>query len=189
MGQSAGGKLRKMIEIDSMIDGGGASYAEVATYMDQWPEYYADRLQDLLTLRPVMARGDWLRLLGEYWSSLGDVHVLLPELRAAFAGESLPAREMMTDEELAELAALPEEIIVYRGCGPGNAESICWALDLDVAMRFPLKDRDQGADNLIITGTVARSRVVALKRYIGGETEVISFDVQELDREEWRAEV
>ena len=107
----------------------------------------------------------------------------ISELRAAI-GEVRPVVEMMTDDERHRLDRLPQTIMVYRGCGAFNAAGICWSLSSTIAREFHSLPRYQVERPLLLTGTVEKSRVVALKRCLN-EDKIISFDVVAIRRESY----
>jgi hypothetical protein len=85
-----------------------------------------------------------------------------------------PAAEMMTDEERAALAALPARVRLYRGADRGiNERGLCWSLERATAQRFPFYLRYRAADPVLVTATIRKTCIVALK-FGRGEREVIA---------------
>ena len=66
---------------------------------------------------------------------------------------------MMDDEERAELVALPEPIIGYRGCYGHNIDGVSWSLDESIAMDFPFQDRYRADQSKVGPPLLARATV------------------------------
>jgi hypothetical protein len=162
---------------------GLVSLSDAAAYILKNPQTidtYAP-LDELLPLRERMTRSDWLTLLGQFWAGADNTSMFIPELRAAI-GDERPVMEMMTDEERLRFDRLPQTMTVYRGCGAFNANGICWSLSSTIAREFHSIPRYKVEEPLLLTGTVEKARVVALKRCLN-EDEIISFDVVEIRRD------
>lgn len=124
---------------------------------------------------PKLRYRDWLRLLGEYWSSFGPVTRYAERLREILPHVG-PIRTMMTAEENAAYDALPIIVTVYRGCDAGSRPGLCWSLKREVANRFPFLALYETKKPKLITAYVRKSRILALK--LDGEEEIIAFEVQ-----------
>jgi hypothetical protein len=71
---------------------------------------------------------------------------------------------MMTEAERAALAALPETVTIYRGADHGvNEAGFCWSIDRHVAERFPFYLRYRAQRPVLVTATLKRTNVTALK--------------------------
>ncbi len=151
---------------------------EARAYMGRY-EDDAERLVELIELWGTLDRDDWTRLLGEHWTTCDQATHSADFLRLLLSEEPLPIAGMMTERERVKLAALPEELTVYRGCAPYNTNGICWTLRRRIAVGFPC---DGDWPPLLLIGRVKRSRVVALKMD-RDEDEIISFEVREVHRE------
>jgi hypothetical protein len=125
-------------------------------------------------------RHQWIRLLGKEWSGFDNVGHYLCHLAVELPDGTEP--EMMTKAEREALSALPEVVTVYRGCGNVNRNGCCWSLDWDVAARFPTLMRYRVSDPMLVTATVRRDEIIALK-LDRNESEVITFDAIEVDTE------
>lgn len=141
-----------------------------------------NRLALLFDIKSKMQRTEWLRLLGGNITDTDNLYAFAQEIAAAMDGLKLPVREMMTEEELSKFETLKDHITVYRGCGVDNAAGICWSLDRTVAERFPFLNRYRQKEPVLITGSVERAHVVALKLE-RQESEIISFLVFEKRRD------
>jgi hypothetical protein len=84
---------------------------------------------------------------------------------------------MMSPEENAAYDALPDKVIVYRGCGKTNMMGMSWSLDREIANRFPHTQRYKVCEPLLITATVPKSRVLAVK-LDRAENEVLTFSAK-----------
>jgi len=131
------------------------------------------RIGTLIELGFEMAADDWHAVIGEEWSmcdNIGSYRTLLRKMLPA-TGPVLP---MMDAAERAAYDALPERITVYRGCGAANMRGASWSLDRDVAARFPLLMRYRAAQPLLITASVRKNKVLAVK-LDRNEAEIITF--------------
>lgn len=152
---------------------------EVATRQHDWSQYLflherpyrihafaqvADRLDDVA----------YWRELGYLWidsENIADNHDLWRDL---LQDENRCAQrsQIMTADERAVWAALPDRVRVYRGFNePGRALGMSWSLKRAVAQRFALRFGYSGATR-IATGFVSKAEVVA---YFArrGEDEVV----------------
>lgn len=132
------------------------------------------RLEVVLNNSAHMDRLDWFRQLGDAWSSCDNVwrwRKLLASVLSSATPEELAA--MMSDEDRARLAALPERVTVYRGCYPLNRVGLSWSLDEATARRFVTLNRyRQNAIPIIRTARAKRARVVL--KLDRGEAEIIA---------------
>jgi hypothetical protein len=82
---------------------------------------------------------------------------------------------MMTSEERWQLDALRDQITIHRGCGPRNEFGYSWTLDRSIAEAFPFKRRYTTEYPTLLTMTIRKDRVAALK--LGrNEQEIVLFD-------------
>jgi hypothetical protein len=134
------------------------------------------RLDELLDLFAEMSYPDWLAVCGWSWTmcdNIGRARLLLRQLLPARG----PVAPLMDVEGCLAWDALPERVTVYRGCGPVNMLGASWSLSRDVAARFPFLSRYRQAQPLLVTATVRRDRVLAVKLQ-RNEAEVITFDAR-----------
>ena len=148
-----------------------------------------NRLPTLLSISPIGSVGrmdypDWYTLLGEEWSVCDNIGLYRKDLKFCMFLCCTPhtCPEMMGEQERAALAALPERVTIYRGCGPSNMIGCCWSLDRDIAASFPYLNRYQQDEPLLVTATVKRDRIVALK-LDRNEQEVITFNARRVSVE------
>jgi hypothetical protein len=113
---------------------------------------------------------EWLTLLGEVWTGCAAVGLSRRHLESWLPRGPIP--QMMTKVEQAALDALPDRVTIYRGCGPVNERGLSWSLDRDMAKRFPFLPRYRTAVPMLLTGTIRKSRITALKLGVD-EQEVI----------------
>lgn len=127
---------------------------------------YADsysRMNTILTLRRHMSAPDWWRLLGSNWSICDNIaahkHQLRPILLKA---NPTNLRAMMRTHELRALAAMPDEIIVYRGCYEANRDGLSWSLSPKIAAGFTSLNRyiRKNETALLLTGKASKARIV-----------------------------
>ena len=81
---------------------------------------------------------------------------------------------MMDSAELVAYRSLPARLTVFRGCGEINMLGASWSLDRDVAARFLTLNRYRQTAPLLVTATLRRDRVLALK-LDRDESEIITF--------------
>ena len=117
----------------------------------------------------------------EYWEQLGmcwrdseNIRQNLPEWRMLWRADD-EGRDYATEEEARpHLAALPEQVEIYRGCCRKSDRGLAWTSDRDVAewfarRNFHLFGRGQP---YVLTGFVRRGNVLALD--LGLEREIVS---------------
>jgi hypothetical protein len=121
-------------------------------------------------------------LLGYFWTCCDNIGVYRDELANLLSdgvdGPYTQVPELMDEKELAALDLLPEQITIYRGCGPVNKNGLSWSQDLEVAMRFPLLARFHSDQPILLTATIKKKRIAALK-LDRGEQELIVVDLPE----------
>jgi hypothetical protein len=149
-------------------------YREASDYLYRCDSF--GRLPKLLELHHQMQPDEWLRVVGEQWSGCDNIGTHRLALRRLLPASG-PVPEMMTDEEQAAYFALPDRLTVFRGCGEINMLGACWSLDREVAARFPTLNRYRQAAPLLVTATVRRDRVLALK-LDRDEAEIITFQAR-----------
>jgi hypothetical protein len=123
-----------------------------------------ERLGEVIGYHWIMARRPWLKLLGEAWSSIDNIADWDFELRDLFPTQTCLL--MMAPHERERWHGLPARVTIYRGCSAVNAAGLSWSLDPTIATKFPTYARyspPEGQPPLLVTATVARSRIVAVK--------------------------
>lgn len=111
------------------------------------------------------------RLLGEIWTAcdnIGPCSEILSDIiydtRLDFATpDTCHIPVMMSRKEQKALAALPTKVEIYRGCGPLNKQGYSWTLNREVAERFPRYMRFYQREPLLLTATIERNMITALK--------------------------
>lgn len=125
------------------------------------------------------ARRGWFRLLGEFFTVCDNVSQHALRLRQIFAENPTLWPLMMNAAERRTFDALPDTIVIYRGCGPVNRLGLSWSLDREKAMRFPFLNRYRTENPELLTAAVRKSQVYAVKLN-RAESEIIA-DVREAD--------
>jgi hypothetical protein len=121
---------------------------------------------------------DWLTLLGEEWTGFDNLRDYLPALKRLL-GTKGPVREMMSAEENEAYDALPDTVKCYRGCGASVLTGASWSLDKEVANSFPFTLRYRAASPVVVTASVKKNRILALK--LGREeSEIITFSARKV---------
>ncbi len=155
-----------------------AGAERLLTYHDSY-----SRLPEIIRFAGMMNRRSWLRLLGEYWSILDNLHSWRDMLRLF-----VPSRTtllLMNKEERATWHDLPAVVTVYRGCSDINMDGLSWSLCPEVATRFPTLGRytpPAGHRPLLVTGRVAKSSIAAVK-LDRSEQEIIAIQVWQVSVE------
>lgn len=137
--------------------------------------YFCDsysRLEGVFNLYGRMRFSSWLRILGESWPICDNISQFYAELYEALDGNGT-IDEMMTRAERRQFDRLPEVVTIYRGCGEHNQDGLSWSLDKAVAGKFPFMTRYRARHPLLITATVEKEEIIALKMG-SGEQEVIT---------------
>jgi hypothetical protein len=139
-------------------------------------------------------REAWLRslwALGALWPGFDNVGLyqadLLEVLPAMVDDIGTVIPELMDREERAAFEALPDELVIYRGCGPHNVRGYSWSLNRDVATKFPYCDRYHTEVPMLLTAPIPKSRAAALK-LARREHEIIVFDYLEASSLSWTGE-
>lgn len=150
-----------------------------------------ERLPVLLEVAEDMESEDLVSLLGELWSGFDNVGVYRDDLLWAISEKgwnfesTIP--EMMSPEEKAAFETLPEQMTIYRGCGPMNKSGFSWSLSHEIAATFPFMQRYRTDQPTLLTATVCRNRAAALK-LDRGEHEIIVFDCPDEPSVQWTEE-
>jgi hypothetical protein len=134
------------------------------------------RIDELLLLFREMYYPDWLTICGEFWNMCDNIATYRIWLRRLLP-ERGPVAPMMEPQECLAWEAMPERLTIYRGCGPSNMLGASWSLSRTVAAQFPFLNRYRQAEPLLVTATVPRNRILAIK-LDRGEAEVITFDAR-----------
>lgn len=131
------------------------------------------RMGQALNLKGLLPLCDWLKLMGKNWSCCDNVSAHLPRLKRALP-KKRPLFDMMDGAEIAAYNALPDVVRIYRGCSERNKAGVSWTLDRDVATRFPFYERYRSRSPLLITATVRKDQIIAVK-LDRNESEIITF--------------
>lgn len=127
-----------------------------------WADSYT-RMETILRLRHHMSAPDWWRLLGNNWSICDNIAAHKHRLRQILVkANPTNLRAMMRTHELRTLAAMPDEITVYRGCYDINRDGLSWSLSPVIAARFTTLNRytRKNESALLLTGKASKTRVV-----------------------------
>jgi len=122
---------------------------------------------------------EWFRALGEEWSccdNTGEFRHALQEILGLASAEPEYVELMMTQEERAALAALPDVITIYRGCYQWNVEGLSWSLARDIAAEFPFLNRYHHPDSEALLVEATASKHDCVLKLDRGEQEVICWE-------------
>jgi hypothetical protein len=134
---------------------------------------------------------DCLMVLGAIWIGLDYIGLYSPELLSLLDFKDVvydsPIVEMMTSEEKRAFDALPDEITIYRGCGPRNEFGYSWTLDRTMAETFPFKRGYRTEYPTLLTMKINKIRASALK-LDRQEQEIVLFDDGQSFCNDWTKE-
>jgi hypothetical protein len=150
-----------------------------------------ERLEGFLSVAWDMEMGDCLMTLGAIWTGLDYVGLYSLELQSLLDFKDVvydsPIIEMMTSEEMRAFDALPDEITIYRGCGPRNEFGYSWTLDRTMAETFPFKRGYRTEYPTLLTMKIKKTRAAALK-LDRQEQEIVLFDDGQSFCNDWTKE-
>jgi hypothetical protein len=140
----------------------------------------SEKLPAALEVEGQMEFGTWLSLLGEIWCFCDNLGIYKDWLLGVFNERLVrpwgTVSELMDAEEGLAFEALPDQITIYRGCGPLNKQGFSWSLNREVAAEFPFKSRYCVDRPMLLTATINKNRAAALK--LGrNEQEIIVLDL------------
>ena len=119
---------------------------------------------------------DYWTLLGQVWTDSENIWQVLDGWRNLLASHRAGREHLMTAEEQAAHAALPETVTVYRGAVAGRNEAgLSWTLDRAKAAWFSGRRMEGKGRPVVLTGTVAKADVLAFFQD-RGEDEVLVAD-------------
>ena len=142
----------------------------------------SQKMDALFYLEGEMDFPDWLVLLGDLWTSCDNIGLYKDDIFGILEDSLMDPLTMipglMDDEEKAAFAALPDEITIYRGCGPRNKCGMSWSLNCDIAIRFPFYGRYRSDCPTLLTAVIKKTRAAAIK-LSRNEQEIIVFELEE----------
>ena len=156
------------------------SFDDASRYVTRWTNSH-NRLGMMFVLRPRMNHETWLTLLGKEWSGCDALRHHLSTLRRVL-GVAGPSTPMMDPNERTAFAALPDGLTVYRGCSERYPRGVSWSLNPDVARSFVKLTRYWVSDPVLVTATVQKKDVLALK-LDREEEEIITFKARRVGKE------
>ena len=146
-----------------------------------WGNSY-QRLPMIMEMIPFLSRPMLFDVLGSGWTGFDNIgQFRLPLAKLLRSATRAELDLMMTTDERAALAAMPEEITVYRGCYPINRHGLSWSTDINIAAHFPtlMRYRRPGEQPLLLRGIAYRDRAVA--KHGRSEGEVIVVDAHRVE--------
>jgi hypothetical protein len=118
-------------------------------------------------LQTGMAFSDRLVVLGKLWTACDNIGVhrsdLVELLQEELENPLTTIPQLMSRKEKAAFDALPEQATIYRGCGHRNRDGLSWSISREIAMRFPFMRRYETDHPILLTATVSKHRIAALK--------------------------
>jgi len=147
-------------------------FESVSEYIFRWFNSYS-RLPEIIELHSKADTAIWLKVLGDNWSVCDNISQNLLHLKKLMPRRT--AHEMMEPEEYKQLEQLPNLVKIYRGCSRKNIDGACYSLNIETAKSFIRLNRYQVEHPILVTATVYKHEVIALKND-RGEHEVITFD-------------
>lgn len=155
---------------------------EAAAAADDWPAYVflherPHRFEALMFARDfgTCPEPDFWELAADVWVDSENIWQHADDWYDLFEAASADDRAaMMSTEERAALAAMPESITVWRGCEREvNEDGLSWTLDRSRAEWFARRFKRDGDAPLLIEGRLDRADVVAYFT-ARGEDEIIA---------------
>lgn len=131
-----------------------------------------ERMDAVMHLQNQMAIGEmalssWLVLLGKVWTGCDNIGLyrsdLVEVLKEWHEAPTTTLPKLMSRKEKAAFDALPDQVTIYRGCGPRNRDGLSWSISREVAMKFPFTNRYETEEPILLTATVSKCRIAALK--------------------------
>jgi hypothetical protein len=146
------------------------------------------RLPVLLSIRPADTAPaphwrQWFRELGIQWTTCDNISRYRHELLDLLLGNRRRWRLLMDKRECDSWFALPDDVEIFRGCGPDNRLGLSWSLKREVAERFPTLMRYRQEKPLLLRAVVNKGQIAAVK-LDRNEAEVIAIVRAEDIREE-----
>ena len=139
------------------------------------------RLAELIDLYdPSKANADWFQVLGENLTTCDNVwqfRVELVDILGSASSEHIAL--MMTQEERDALAQLPDQITVYRGCFPWNADGFSWSLSREVAAASTTLNRYRHDDHEATIRTATVNKCDCVLKLDREEQEVICWSLKD----------
>lgn len=123
----------------------------------------------------------WLKLLGHECTRFDAVRHHVPTLRRVL-GVAGPLLPMMDTGEQTAFGALADKLTVYRGCSVRFLRGVSWSLNPDVARGFIKLARYRVSDPVLVTATVRKQDVLAIK-LDRQEEEIITFKARRVAKE------
>jgi hypothetical protein len=93
-----------------------------------------------------------------------------------FANRGITREMIMSTEERAEFAALPDPFIIYRGCQDSTRVERSWTLSRNIAIMFAHRAADENSETqigIVIQASCPKSAVLAYLNRSHAEQEVI----------------
>lgn len=175
-------RLERLLESDGPCGDRGLPLSYSAEDIYSWLNNFYwpyEQLGGFLSVAWDMETEDFLMVLGAIWTGLDYMGLYSLELFSLLEFKDVvydsPIMEMMTSEERRAFDALPDEITVYRGCGPRNMFGYSWTLDRTIAETFPFNRKYRTEYPALLTAKIKKARAAALK-LSGKEQEIILFD-------------
>lgn len=102
------------------------------------------------------------QILGEIWTDTENAHQNINEWADLFGADRADRHLLMTEDEIAELNALPDTLTIYRGCIHGlNEDGISWTTDRNRAEWFANRFQNPDGTPCVLQQQIAKSEVIA----------------------------
>ena len=153
---------------------------EIAEHL-VWGSSY-QRLPMIMEMIPFLSRPMLFEVVGNNWTGFDNIgQYRLPLAKLLRSATRAELDLMMTTDERSALAAMPDEITVYRGCYPINRHGLSWSTDINIAAHFPTLTRYKRPSEqpLLLRAIAYRDRAVA--KHGRSEGEVIVVDAHRVE--------
>jgi hypothetical protein len=112
---------------------------------------------------------DYWRVVGNVWTDSENIYQHFAAWKRLWGSDLAGRQAMMDEDELEELAAMPEILTVYRGFELKSAQrGLSWTTNRDKAVWFAKRLREPRQKSLVAQATVQKKDVLA---YFNGRNE------------------
>lgn len=141
-------------------------YANEAKRNKNWVRFIfiherAWRIEAFRTIQRQLTDAEYWQLLGEIWVDSENIFDNLALWKKLWRSQRQSSLLVMDKDDDEEYQALPDEMIVFRGCKPHNVKSLSWTLSAAVATKFAKRFVTTGDQSVLVSGTCLKRDVLA----------------------------
>lgn len=103
----------------------------------------------LVDIKPCLTHDEWIKLFFNYWSMIEIADELIDELKVIFRNEDMSKimKKYASKADYKAYLALPDTLIVHRGCSTNSIEGLSWTTDFNKAKFFAKRRYDLFSKN------------------------------------------